>query len=106
MMQRVILTLLLAALGATAQAAPMTLLEEAAEFDRLDARVSRNGSGVLRIVPCDDCAQLKLKLTAATTLEIGGELQPLDTLNRRALRDGTIFYDANSQRVLRIVAYR
>ena len=106
MIHKVIITLLLAALGATAQAGPMTLIEEAAEFDRLDARVSRTGSGVVRIVPCDDCAQLTLKLTAATTLEIDGEPRPLETLNRKAVRDGTVFFDADSRRVLRIVAYR
>lgn len=87
-------------------AGPMTLLEEAAEFDRLDARVSSNGDGLMRITPCDGCQELRLALHAGTQLEINGEKRPIKAVNDGALRDGVVFYDAGTKRVLRLVASR
>lgn len=106
MFRNTLTALLLAALCGLASAGPMTLLEEAAEFQRLDARVSDDDRGYLRIANCDGCEQMRLEINSATSLEIDGEPRPLKTLNRAALRDGTVFYDPQTKRVKRIVAYR
>lgn len=106
MLNHLITAAVLAALCAAANAGPMTLLEEAAEFERLDARVSDDHSGYVRVAACDQCEPLRLEIHAATMLEVDGQPQSLKTLNRRALHDGTIFYDPQSKRIMRIVADR
>lgn len=94
------------ALATAAGAGPMVLLEEAAEFERLDARVNSSGSGTMRVAACDNCESLRLKVNAGTALEINGKAQSIKAINDGPLRDGTVFYNAETKRVLRIVATR
>ena len=85
-------------------AAPMTLLEEAAEFERLDVSISSDGVGALSIRPCEVCDELKLKLSASTQLKIGGKRMPLATLNLGTLHGGTVYYRPKDGQVTRIEA--
>lgn len=106
MLNKLVITLLLALAMGTASAGKMVLLEEAAEFDALSARVSDKGKGKLRLRPCDTCEEVRLKIVPTTKLRVGGKDVPITTLNRTMLRSGTIFYRAESGVVTRIEAVR
>ena len=91
---------------ATVSAGEMTLLEEAAEFDRLSARVSADGHGTVKVKRCDECKELRLRIAPGTRLEVNGKRRPLQELNLGALAAGTVFFDAESNTVLRISGSR
>ena len=96
-----------AAMGlATVSAGEMTLLQEAAEFERLSAIVSADGHGSIKVKVCDECEELRLKIAPRTQLEVNGKARPLTELNKGALSDGTVFFDAESLTVLRISGSR
>ena len=101
-----LITLLMFAVMATAGAGEMTLLEEAAEFDRLSARVTSEGKGYLQLKRCDDCKPVRLKVQPGTELTLNGKRRPLAELNNGELRFGTAFYDPETNRVLRISGSR
>ena len=84
--------------------AAMTLIEEAIEFDTLDAIVSADGRGFIELKACDESPVKQLKVTPKTTLVVGGKQLPLDAINRGTLRGGTIFYKVNTDQIVRIVA--
>ncbi len=91
---------------ATVSAGEMTLLEEAAEFDRLSARVSASNRGTIKVKSCDECEALRLRIAPSTQLEVNGKRQPLKELNNGALSAGTVFFDAQTLTVLRISGSR
>lgn len=84
--------------------ADMALIEEAIEFERLDARVTGEGRGLIELVACDHCDVKRLKLTPSTTLVLAGRRLPLSTINNGPLFAGTLFYKAGGDQVTRIVA--
>ena len=96
---------LLLAIGSVS-AGKMVLLEEAAEFETINIRVSNKGHGKFQLKRCDDCAEQKLTISPATTLEVAGKSLPLAALNRMTLRNGTVFFRADSGLVTRIEAAR
>lgn len=106
MLNKLLITLLLALAMGTASAGKMVLLEEAAEFDTLNVRVSNKGKGTLKLKRCDECDEVRLKITPNTQLRVGNQTLPLDALNRATLRSGTVFYRVESGVVTRIVAMR
>lgn len=91
---------------ASVSAGEMTLLEEAAEFDRLSAFVSADGHGAIKVKVCDECEELSLRIEPGTQLEVNGKRRPLLALNDGALSAGTVFFDAESLTVLRISGSR
>ena len=96
------LTFLLLAAMTSASAGEMTLLEEATEFERLNARVTADGKGYVQLKRCDECELVRLTIDSRTQLVVNGKRRALGELNNGELRFGTAFYDAESLRVTRI----
>lgn len=106
MFKQLLITALLTFAVGVASAGKMTLLEEAAEFESLSVRVSGNGKGNIRLQSCDECEELRLKLSAATTLQVAGKSLPLSSLNKYTLYDGTVFFRPGDNVITRIEAAR
>lgn len=98
---RFVLLVVALTLGAAAKA-DLVLLEEAAEFQFLEARVGPGGEGFINLRACDHCVTLQLRVTAATRLRINGKSFPISELNNGRIADGTAFYDPDRLRVTRI----
>lgn len=108
MFKQVLTTLIIASamIFATLSAGEMTLLEEAAEFERLSASVTASGTGSIKVKRCDECDELRLHISPSTQLEVNGERRPLAELNNGALNAGTVFFDPDNSTVLRISGSR
>ena len=106
MLKKILITLLLTCAMSIASAGKMTLLEEAAEFDALNVRISASGKGTVRLRPCDQCDKARLKIGPSTTLTVGGKTLPLSALNNITLHDGTLFFRMSDGVVTRIEATR
>ncbi|MBT8132225.1 MAG: hypothetical protein KJO35_08145 [Gammaproteobacteria bacterium] len=101
-----ILILFFGLAAGSAFAGKMTLLEEAAEFEKLSISVTQQGDGQFQLRSCDDCADKQLWVSADTVLTVRGKRLPVKALNRLTLRNGTVFFRVESGQVTRINASR